>query len=92
MKRSKLVRRLGVTTPNDPKKETRGKRLKAYREIQTSGDTSRRVIQEEDERNKERGERDWGEEGTVEEERLGIRFDVGRTSWESKQDQLVRWE
>jgi hypothetical protein len=56
MKRSKLVRRLGVTKPNNPKMETRGKGLKAHREIQTNGETS-------------------GDEGTVEEERVGIRFD-----------------
>jgi hypothetical protein len=57
MERRELVGRLGVTEPNNPEKEMRGERLKAYREIQTNGDTSRRVIQGEYERNEERGER-----------------------------------
>jgi hypothetical protein len=54
MKRSKSVGRLGVTEPINPNKETRGKGLQAYKEIQTNGETSGSVIQEEDERNEER--------------------------------------
>jgi hypothetical protein len=33
-----------------------------------------------------KGERDSGDEGTVEEERLGIRFDVGGTGQDSERD------
>jgi hypothetical protein len=39
-----------------------------------------------------KGEGDSGDEGTVEEERVGIRFDARGTGWDSKQDRLVRRE
>jgi hypothetical protein len=44
MEKRELVGRLGVTKPSNPKMETRGKGLKAHREIQTNEETSRRVI------------------------------------------------
>jgi hypothetical protein len=37
-------------------------------------------------RGTKKGEGDSGDEGTVEEERVGIRFDVGGTSWDSERD------
>jgi hypothetical protein len=39
-----------------------------------------------------KGERVSGDEGTVEEERVGIRFDVGGTGRDSKRDQSLRQE
>jgi hypothetical protein len=39
-----------------------------------------------------KGERVSGDEGTVEEERVGIRFDVGGTGWDSKRDRSVHRE
>jgi hypothetical protein len=64
--------------------------LKAHREIQTNGETSRRVIYRRRLRGTEKGEGDSGDEGTVEEERLGIRFDVGGTGWDSEWDRSAR--
>jgi hypothetical protein len=39
-----------------------------------------------------KGEGDSGDEGTVEEERLWIRFDVGGTGWDGRRDRSVRRE
>jgi hypothetical protein len=66
--------------------------LKAHREIQTNGETSRRVRYRRRMRGTRKGERVSGDEGTVEEERVGIRFDVGGTGRDSKRDQSVRRE
>jgi hypothetical protein len=60
--------------------------LKAHREIQTNAETSRRVRYMRGVRGTRKGEGDSGDEGTVEEERVRIRFDVGGTSQDSKRD------
>jgi hypothetical protein len=66
--------------------------LKAHREIQTNGETSRRVRYRRRMRGTRKRERDSGDEGTVEEERRWIRFDVGGTGWDSERDRSARQE
>jgi hypothetical protein len=66
--------------------------LKAHREIQTNEETSKRVRYRRRMRGTRKGERVSGDKGTVEEERVGIRFDVGGTGRDSERDRSARRE